>query len=91
MLPYLLLTFSTPVPIYDGREAGNRKAFAFTDDDFSKLQTWHLYRDGRRDLDDRSVVAVGYTLGTYTGAKSHERSLSTNAQFVILLGKTAAK
>jgi hypothetical protein len=84
------LTFSIPVPIYDGREVGSHKAFTFTDDDFNKLHTWRLYKDGRRDLDDRSVVAVGYTIGTYLSGKTQERSLSANVQFVVLLGKTAA-
>ena len=86
-----LLIFSTTVAIYDydGQEVGDHKPFHFTDDDFKNLHTWRLYKGGRRDLDDRSVVAVGYTLGTYTTAKNNSRSLSTNVQFVILLGKTA--
>ena len=83
-----ILTFSASVPIYDGREVGDHKPFRFTDNDFKILHTWCLYKTGRRDLDDRSVVAVGYTLGTYTTQKTSSRSLSTNVQFVVLLGKT---
>ena len=83
-----MLTFSASVPIYDGREVGDHKPFRFTDHDFNILHTWRLYKNGRRDLDDRSVVAVGYTLGTYMTQKNSSRSLSTNVQFVVLLGKT---
>ena len=83
-----MLTSSASVPIYDGREVGEHKPFRFTDNDFKILHTWRLYKNGRRDLDDRSVVAVGYTLGTYTTQKTSSRSLSTNVQFVVLLGKT---
>jgi hypothetical protein len=83
-----VLTFSTSVPIYDGREVGDHQPFRFTDDDFKNLHTWCLYKRGRHNLHNRSVVAVGYTVGTYTTQKNSSPSLSTNVQFMMLLGKT---
>jgi hypothetical protein len=83
-----VLTFSTSVPIYNGREVGNHQPFHFTEDNFKNLHTWRLYKNGWRDLDDQSVVVVGYTVGTYMTQKNSSPSLSTNAQFVMLLGKT---
>jgi len=73
------------VPIYDGRQS-----FHFTDANFQNLSGWPLYKGGRRDLPDNSVVAVGYTLSTYVGGNSGATCLSSNVQFVILLGLTGA-
>jgi hypothetical protein len=45
-----------------------------------------MYKDGtRRDVPPNAVVAVGYTLNTYPG-NNGSYILSTNIQFVILLG-----
>ena len=77
------------VPIYDGR-ANAGTGFSFTDKDFAGLTNLPLYRGGKRDLTDRAVVAVGYTVGTWEARESKENYLSTNLQFVILLGNAAA-
>ena len=74
------------VPIYDGRSG-----FNFTEEEFLELATLPLYKDGTRDLPEKAVVAVGYSVNTYTGEKSGSTNLSTNVQFVILLGIAAAK
>ena len=86
-LPSLLTPL--PVPIYDGRRHTASK-FSFDDQGFKTLSDLPLYRGGKRDLSNKAVVAVGYTVGTWTG-RSGESDLSTNLQFVILLGNAAAK
>ena len=86
-VPPLLKSLS--VPIYDGRRR-TTSAFLFDDQGFASLSDLPLYRDGKRDLSDKAVVAVAYTAGTWTG-RSGELNLSTNLQFVILLGNAAAK
>jgi hypothetical protein len=73
------------VPIYDGTGNSGRKWFGFTDPDFRALRSLPLYSKGLSDLPNDSLVAVGYTLNTYTG-NSGAKILSANAQFVILLG-----
>lgn len=70
--------------IYDGRKQQNREAFAFMQQDFNTLASWPLYKGGRKDLPSDAVLAVGYTLSTYTSHAGLQ--VSTNIQFVILLG-----
>jgi hypothetical protein len=77
------------VPIYDGRGESGR-GFNFTDEDFQSLTSLPLYRNGKKDLPNEAVVAVGYTLSTYEGTQSRSKILSSNVQFVILLGVPAA-
>jgi hypothetical protein len=76
---------SITVFIYDGRKRQNREAFAFTQQDFNSLASWPLYKGGQKDLPSDAMVAVGYTLSTYT-SHAGTKCLSTNVQFVILLG-----
>lgn len=81
---FVLIT-SVTVPVYDGRVGSGRK-FNFTDDDFKNLPSWPLYRRGRGDIDPGTLVSVGHTISTYGVGN---RYLSTNIQFVIVLGKPA--
>lgn len=81
-----MLTPFFPVPVYDGRAGPGRK-FNFSDSDFASLSSWPIYRRGRGEVDVDTVVAVGHTVGTYTGAAG--RYLTTNVQFIIVLGKPA--
>lgn len=74
------------VPVYDGRVGSGRK-FNFTDEDFNNLSSWPLYRRGRGEVDPGTLVAVGHTVSTWSGATGC--FLSTNIQFVIVLGKPA--
>jgi hypothetical protein len=78
------------VPIYDGRATDSQKPFSFTVDDFSKLSSLPIYSKGSQDLSGDHVVAVGYTLGTYLNTRTSEPNLSSNIQFVILLGETTS-
>ena len=71
------------VPVYDGRARSGKPAFAFSDADFNKLSTWHLYKKGTCEIPVDSIVSVGYTLGTYKGTAGPV--LSSNIQFVIVL------
>ncbi|KAF8873466.1 hypothetical protein BD779DRAFT_1790818 [Infundibulicybe gibba] len=76
------------VPVFDGR-AKTKHPFTFAKSDFSKLRlgNWPLYKGGREDLPENSLVAVGYTANTYEWpADSGEDQLSLNLQFVIFLG-----
>jgi hypothetical protein len=77
------------VPIYDGRIKSGT-GVSFTDDGFASLANLPLYRNGIKDLQHNAVVAVGYTLGTWT-RRSGDVNLSTNLQFIIMLGAIAAK
>lgn len=78
------------VPIYDGRPSGSRSGFSFSDKEFHALTALPLYKKGMRDLPENAVVAVGYSLNTYKLGSMHSPHLSTNVQFVILLGVAAA-
>ena len=70
------------VPIYDGRP--KTKPFTFSAEDFRQLPSWPLYKKGNRDLPADAVVAIGYTLNTYSS--NHAGTvLSSNVQFAILL------
>jgi hypothetical protein len=69
--------------VYDGRATEGRDAFTFTDDDFKRLLTWPLYKQGQVEIPGNAVVSVGYTVGTYNGKSGF--NLSTNVQFVIVL------
>jgi len=82
------LTHLLTVAIYDGRSKMGQ-AFAFTDEDFQNLSRFPLYKKGTRDLPVNSVVAVGYTLSTYYAECSGTTVLSSNVQFVVLLGVAA--
>lgn len=74
------------VPIYDGRSVKGAREFTFSDDAFSKLATWPLYKRGVHDLPFDAVVSVGYTLNTFgEGPRGGPNGLSTNLHFVILL------
>jgi hypothetical protein len=79
---------SLAVPIYDGRPK-NGKGFSFMDIDFQQLSGLPLYKKGRANLPPNSLVAVGYTLSTYLGNQSGMTILSSNIQFIILLGIAA--
>jgi hypothetical protein len=76
------------VPIYDGRATDTRLPFSFTANDFANLSSLPLYSKGKQDLTGDHIVAVGYTLGTYVNTRTNEPNLSSNLQFVILLGET---
>jgi hypothetical protein len=76
------------VPIYDGRLKS--KAFTFSDKDFIDLPSWPLYKKGNRELPLDAVVAVGYTINTYS-TERYALALSLNVQFVILLAVPAAE
>jgi hypothetical protein len=80
---------SHSVPIYDGRSKLG-KPFTFSNQDFADLPTWPLYKKGNRDLPTDSVVAVGYTMNTYTTDRV-AKALSSNVQFAILLAVPAAE
>lgn len=74
------------VPIYDGRSVKGAREFNFSDEAFSKLATWPLYKKGVEDLPFDAVVSVGYTLNTFgEGPRGGPNGLSTNLHFVILI------
>lgn len=76
------------VPIYDGRVTVNGRPgrpFLFKDDHFKDLASWPLYKKGNHDVPKDSVVAVGYTVGTYVSSNSGAKYLSSNIQFVVVL------
>ncbi|KAF8873002.1 hypothetical protein BD779DRAFT_1679461 [Infundibulicybe gibba] len=75
--------FNEEIPIYDGR-ARSGHHFVFSDENFQCLTQMPLYHGGGVDLPFQSLVAVGYTLGSFPSANG--RALSSNVQFVILLG-----
>ena len=77
------------VLIYDGRTKAGTAGFTFSDEDFARLERFPLYKNGQRELPEGAVVAVGYTLGTYVSQGSGKVGLSSNLQFVILLGVAA--
>jgi hypothetical protein len=80
-----------PVPIYDGRPTQPYpEGFLFTDQHFRDLCKFPLFGKGSRDLPADSLVAVGYTISTYVSERYPDPKLSTNVQFVILLGVGAA-
>jgi hypothetical protein len=90
-MPDIFCSSCSPVPIYDGRcKAGDSDGFSFTESNFNNLLSLPLYKKGSRDLPANAVVAVGYTLSTYIGKQTGSPILSSNIQFVILLGMTAA-
>ena len=77
------------VPIYEGRRKYG-PGFTFSPEDFGSLSSLPLYWKGIRDLSEQAVVAVGYTLGTWIG-RNGEKNLSTNLQFLIVLGMAVAR
>ena len=78
------------VPIYDGCPSDFcADGFLFKDSDFHNLSKFPIFEDGKQDLPSDSLVAVGYTLGTYTSDGYTAPNLSTNIQFVIFLGVSA--
>ncbi|KAF8878570.1 hypothetical protein BD779DRAFT_1676827 [Infundibulicybe gibba] len=81
--------FEDHIPIYDGCGKTGRQ-FTFSDTDFRELHTFPLYRGGREDVMSESIVAVGYTVNLFsrTVAGVAANQLSTNLQFLILLGMT---
>jgi len=86
----IILLPQSAVPIYDGRlKLG--AGFSFTDADFNNLSKLPIYDNGKSDLPEHAVVAVGYTLNTYVGEHTGALILSSNIQFAILLGLANAK
>jgi hypothetical protein len=73
--------------MYDGRARNGRSAFMFSDEHFSKLPSWALYKNGTSEIPADSIVSVGYTLGTFRGTTAPV--LSSNIQFVIVLATPA--
>jgi hypothetical protein len=63
--------------------------FSFSAQDFNSLASLPLFRNGTRDLNDRAVVVVGYTLGTWQSRNMGDKNLLMNLQFVIVLGVAA--
>jgi len=62
----------------------------FTERDFQRLKELPLYRNGKKDLPENAVVAVGYGLNTYVSQLNGTAILSSNALFVVLLGVPVA-
>ncbi len=84
LYPVLLDSLNTDVvPIYDGRERGGSH-FLFRPSDLSTLKLFPRYTE-ERDLDAFTLVAVGYSLGVWSGFNDQPR-ISTNVLFVIVLG-----
>jgi hypothetical protein len=77
------------VPIYDGRSKQG-PGFMFTEKEFQHIKDLPLYRNGKKDLPENAVVAVGYGLNTYVSQLNGSAILSSNALFVVLLGVPAA-
>ena len=77
-------------PIYDGRGDNGTPPFNFSSDHFEHLESLPLFLDesgDRADVPAGAVVAVGYSIGTYSGSKG--RSLSPNLIFIIVLSVPA--
>ncbi|KAF8870569.1 hypothetical protein BD779DRAFT_1680973 [Infundibulicybe gibba] len=89
ILRIFLLTYNFAVSIYDGR-ALDGPGFEFKGADFDRIRSLPLYRNGLADLPPYSVVAVGYTVNTFSykggNAGPGALALSLNVLFVILLG-----
>ncbi|KAK0449815.1 uncharacterized protein EV420DRAFT_1483038 [Desarmillaria tabescens] len=79
---YHCLGFEDDVPIFDGRASQGRH-FLFRPMDFDNLASMPRYKPGH-DLGYFSLVAVGYTPTVWTVGR--EARLSTNVQFVVVLG-----
>ncbi|KAF8068804.1 hypothetical protein FPV67DRAFT_1668867 [Lyophyllum atratum] len=78
--------FEDVVPVFDGRGKNGVKAFMFTPEDFKSLSGSpgrRRYHNNIDEVPDESVVAVGYTVGTYF---TRAKYLSSNVLFVIVLG-----
>ena len=69
--------------MYDGCARNGHVAFMFTDDDFSNLSSWPLFRKGAVDIPAELIVSVGYALSTYKDASGPV--LSSNVHFVIVI------
>ncbi|PPR03260.1 hypothetical protein CVT26_008088 [Gymnopilus dilepis] len=74
------LRFDETVPMYDARGSN----FKFKEEDFDSIRQLPLYRNGRHDLPDYSIVAVGYSYNTFMASEGLYASF--NVLFVILLG-----
>ncbi|KAG6810210.1 hypothetical protein H0H93_015125 [Arthromyces matolae] len=105
--PVGALNFEDLVPIFDGRDGSatdlSQRPFRFTAEDFSELSahSWRTYAKNKSEVPEKSVVCVGYTAGSFTGASGYEsaasplspphasnsfaRYLSLNVKFVIVL------
>lgn len=70
------------VPVYDGWATKDQPVFTFSDNNFSCLLTWPLYKKGEVEIPSDAVVSVGYSIGTYLG--KNMLNLLTNVQFVIV-------
>ena len=84
----IVLTSSILVPLFDGRSPdGKTPGFSFTPGDFDNMRNLPRYVEGGalKDLPAESVVALGYTLGTYKSRAGDAHYLSTNLMFAILL------
>ena len=72
-------------PIYDGRGGDGVPVFDFSPEHFARMESLPIFVDktGDRDVPASTVVAVGYSVGTYNGSRGH--SLSPNLIFLIVL------
>ncbi|KAG6835062.1 hypothetical protein H0H93_005201, partial [Arthromyces matolae] len=83
------LNYNERVPIFDGRAetavSGVSRPFRFTPQDFDELPTWREFQMKNRtsELARNTVVAVGYTVGSFTYRE--EMYAATNIKFVIVL------
>ncbi|GLB38109.1 hypothetical protein LshimejAT787_0411600 [Lyophyllum shimeji] len=82
--------FEDAVPIFDGRAKHGMRVFMFTDMDFKSLAAINgrrRFRNNTTEIPDDSVVAIGYSVGTYgSRGLTSTKYLSSNVHFVIVLG-----
>ena len=74
--------------MYEGRGRKDGVPFDFSPKVFTGVTDLPLYmdRDGKNvDFPSGSIVAVGYTVGTYKGTQAKVTCLSPNLLFAILL------
>ncbi|GLB39708.1 hypothetical protein LshimejAT787_0702180 [Lyophyllum shimeji] len=85
------IAYEDTIPVYDGRPTEDAKGFLFTDADFQALPKWRRFEGNRSEIPVDSVVAVGYTVGTYGSLGSaNARYLSSNIQFAIVFSTPAS-
>ncbi|KAG6879469.1 hypothetical protein C0992_002355 [Termitomyces sp. T32_za158] len=82
-----VLNYEDLVPIYDGRfdtaNGTTTRPFRFTPQDFDALPSWRVFEGNRSEIPVDSVVAVGYTVGSYEYNGDHY--INTNVKFVVVL------
>ena len=69
------------VPIYDGQEANFHP-----NKDMDNLHKLPLWQNGTQDIPAQSLAVVGYTVHTYRKRNVDKIHLSTNLQWLIVLG-----